>query len=488
MSVDELRQERLKKIEILKEAGMEPYPARTDRTIDIHAYAADFTNLLESGASYTLAGRVMSLRGQGGIIFADLFDGTARIQLVLQESEMDSISFKLFVDTVDAGDFVEVAGSAYLTKRGERSVLVKKWKMLSKSLIPLPSEWFGVKDEELRLRERYLDVLLNPELRAMFERRSHFWRVIREFLIERGFLEVETPVFENTPGGADARPFITHHNALNIDVYLRISTGELWQKRLLVAGFPKVFEIGRIFRNEGQSNEHLQDYTQMELYEAYSDYHKGMEMIADLYRRIVERVYGKTIFSIRDFEVDFSRAWQVINFCEIMQEHYGIDPVSVSEADAFAAAKKAGIDLEAGANKSRAIDQMWKIVRKTLAGPAFLVNVPIFMEPLAKKAPNGTTVERMQIIIAGSEVGKGYSELNDPQDQRARFEEQQQMRDQGDEEAQRLDEDYVRALEYGMPPAFGFGVSERLFAFLEGKPIHETQLFPLLRPRSGKMV
>jgi lysyl-tRNA synthetase class 2 len=427
----------------------------------------------------------MSRRGQGGIVFADLFDGTGRLQVVLQKSDMDEALFDLFVNAADSGDFIDVSGTAFKTQRGEPSLKVQKWRMLSKSLLPLPTEHFGIKDEETRLRQRYLDILLSQETREMFERRAKFWQSARDFYLSRGFLEVETPVLETTPGGADARPFITHHNALDIGVYLRISAGELRQKELLIAGFPKVFEIGRIFRNEGQSREHLQDYTQLESYEAYSDLKKGGDFVKELYRHVVKEVYGKYSFDINGHTVDFAEEWSVIDFCETIKKEFGIDPLTCSEEEAIQAVRDAKIEVGEALNKARAIDHLWKSIRKTISGPAFLVGVPVFLEPLAKRYDkNPDVVERLQIILAGSEMGKGYSELNDPQDQRARFEEQQKMREAGDDEAQRLDEDYIRAMEYGMPPAFGFGVSERLFSFLENKPAHETQLFPLLRPKA----
>jgi lysyl-tRNA synthetase class 2 len=278
-SGESLREDRLKKLDMLKAAGMEAYPAQSERDSSVADFLESFDYRKNRGDTSILAGRVMSRRGQGGIMFADVHDGTGKTQIVLQENEMDVALFKLFADTVDIGDFVQVKGRAYTTKRGEKSLLAANWKMLAKSLSPIPDQWFGLKDEEKILRERYLDILLNPDVRSMFERRAKFWQSIRAFLLERGFYEAETPVLETSPGGADARPFETHHNALDIDISLRISL-ELWLKRLLVAGFPKVFEIGRIFRNEGQSREHLQDYTQLETYEAYSD----MQKECDLFR------------------------------------------------------------------------------------------------------------------------------------------------------------------------------------------------------------
>jgi len=494
MSEADIRAERLKKLETLKAAGMDAYPASTLRTHTGAEFAAQFEVLEKEGKEIVLAGRIMAKRGQGGIAFLDLFDGstslttggTQKAQAVLQKEEMTGDLYTLFTDTSDVGDFIEIAGTAFTTKRGERSLKASSWKMLSKSLLPLPDSWFGLKDEELKLRERYLAMLLDPELRSMAERRAKFWKTIRDFYLERGFLEVETPILETSPGGADARPFVTHHNALDMEVYLRISAGELWQKRLLAAGFPKVFEIGRIFRNEGQSREHLQDYTQWESYEAYSDLRKGGDFVKELYRRVAKEVYGKYTFEIGDHTVDLAEDWQIYDFCTLIKERFGIDPLACSEKEAIQAVRDAEIPVGEELNKARAVDHLWKSIRKGLSGPGFLVGVPVYLEPLAKRyVGNPETVERFQIIIAGSEVGKGFSELNDPQDQRARFEEQQKMRDAGDDEAQRLDEEYVRAMEYGMPPSFGFGMSERLFAFLENKPAHEAQLFPLLRPRSN---
>lgn len=481
MSGDDIRAERLKKLELLREAGMEPYPASSARDRSNSEFLANFDSL--GNAEVTLAGRVMSMRGQGAIIFADIYDGTEKAQVVLQKGETDDGLMRLFADSVDMGDFVEVGGSAYTTKRGEKSLLVRSWKMLAKSLAPIPDTWYGLKDEEKVLRERYLDILLNPDVRAMFERRATFWASVRSFLTERGFLEVETPVLDTSPGGADARPFATHHHALDMEISLRISL-ELWLKRLLVAGFPKVFEIGRVFRNEGQSREHLQDFDMLETYEAYSDVEKGKQFVQDLYRHIVKETYGRYTFDIHGHSVDFAGEWETIDFCARLKERFGIDPLSCTEEDAIQAVRDAQLQGDAELNKPRAVDTLWKSIRKTISGPAFLVNTPAYLTPLAKRrSENLDLVHRIQVLIAGSEVGNGYGELNDPQDQRARFEEQEKLRAAGDEEAQRLDEEYVRAMEYGMPPAFGFGVSERLFAFLENRPAHEAQLFPLLRPR-----
>ena len=360
MSENDIRQERLRKLELLKQAGMEGYPASTARNISI----ADFLKLFDEESTVprhsVIAGRIMSIREQGKIVFSDVFDGTGRIQAVLQHEGLKQID--LFSKAVDTGDFIEFRGVPYTTRRGEKSILIAGWTMLSKSLLQMPTEWFGLKDQELVLRQRYLDILFNEETRKMIERRAKFWQSVREFYLSRGFLEVETPVLETMPGGADARPFKTHHNALDIDVYLRISCGELWQKELLVAGFPKVFEIGRIFRNEGQSREHLQDYTQLESYEAYADAASGMEFVQELYRHIVKETYGKYTFEINGHTVDLADEWREIDFCETLKKEFGIDPLKCSEKEAIQAVRDAGIELGKDSNKARALDHLWKKV------------------------------------------------------------------------------------------------------------------------------
>lgn len=485
---DDIIEDRQKKLVLLKERGMDPYPAETERTHTIAEVVQVYEELELAHAPVVIAGRVMSIRGQGGLSFVDVYDGTDRFQVVLKGDELSEELYTLFTDTVDQGDIIEVAGTLFTTKRGQRSVMVKRWRILAKSLRPLPDEWYGIKDEDERYRRRYLDILLNTDIRAMFEKRARFWRAIRDFLHERNYIEVETPILENVTGGAEARPFVTHHNALDIDVFLRISAGELWQKKLMIAGMPKVFEIGRIFRNEGMSYEHAQDYTQLEFYEAYSDYTKGRAMIIDLYRTIARDVFATTTFSIRGMEVDLAREWETYDLCSIIAEHYAIDPLTVSREAVHDALTNAGIAFAPEETDiGRGVDMLWKKVRKGIAGPGFLINVPVYLEPLAKRSAKDTrVVERFQVILAGSEIGKGFSELNDPLDQRERFLHQQSLRDAGDDEAQMADMDFVEALEYGMPPTFGFGVSERLFSFLCDVSIREAQLFPLMRPKQNE--
>lgn len=483
-SLEEIRNNRLEKLKTLKEKGVNPYPAVSNREYSLSQVIKNFDDLSKK-ESLVLAGRIMAIRPQGGLIFFNLNDGTALFQGLLKKDEMNRAEFDFFSQTVDIGDFVEASGSLFITKRNEKTLKVEKWKMLSKSLRPLPEKWHGLQDEEERLRKRYLDIMFNSEVKEMVQKKSKFWSAMREFLIERGFMEVETPVLENTTGGADARPFITHHNALDIDVYLRISTGELWQKRLMVAGFPKTFEIGRQFRNEGMDAEHLQDYTQMEFYWAYADYKDGMKIVEELYKYVAEKTFGTLNFKIKDFEIDLAKKWDIYDYDETIKNKTGIDVLNTNLKEIEKKLKELKIDYsKEGFNMNRGIDNLWKYCRKQIAGPGFLIGLPVEVSPLAKRdEDNPRLVQRFQPIIAGSEIGNGYSELNDPIDQAERFAEQAKLREEGDDEAQMNDYEFVEALEYGMPPTCGFGVSERMFSFLMNKPARECQIFPLLKPR-----
>ncbi len=486
-SLEEIRTERLKKLDILKSRGFEAYPSKVARDYSLKEVRDDYEKLFIHSNTVALVGRVMAIRGQGAIQFIVLNDGTGTFQGVLKRDVLGEEKMNLFGEVVDIGDFVGIEGRLFETQRQEKSVEVASWTMAAKSLRPLPEKWHGLQDPEEKLRQRYLDILFDDELRDLFVKKSKFWNAIRTFLLNEGFLEVETPVLENTTGGADAKPFATHHNALDLDVFLRIACGELWQKRLMVAGYTKVFEIGRIFRNEGMSAEHAQDYTQLEFYWAYANYEDGMKLVERMYKHVAMEVFGTLVFTIHGHEVDLGKQWERYDYCETIKKMTGVDVRSASVSVRVEILEKLvslHIEHKPSDNLTRLIDLLWKHCRKQLSGPGFLVNVFWKMSPLAKRNPSDTvTVEQFQPIIAGSEVGKGYSELNDPIDQRVRFEDQQRMRDAGDEEAQMFDRDFVEALEHGMPPTCGFGVSERLFAFLADKPIRETQIFPLMKPK-----
>ncbi len=461
-------------------------------------------SLLETDERYEtvgLAGRLMGYRTHGKIAFGDLLDRTGRIQIafssgsfsvntgrnerkdVFPDGSGDVSPFEVLEKYVDLGDIIGIRGIPFLTKRGEKSVLVTEFQLLTKSVNPLPDKREGLKDVELRYRKRYLD-MLDPEIRGLMERRSKFFSGMRRFLEDGGFMELDTPTLENTTGGADARPFSTHYNAYDREVFLRISAGELWQKRLMVAGFEKTFEIGKIFRNEGVSPEHAQDYMQMEVYWAYADYRDMMRLVRNLYLHVIDATYGKRKFFINGHVVDFDREWEILDYETLIRERTGIDIFASTEEEILTRLRELGAHFEAG-NRPRLVDYLWKHIRKTITGPAFLINEPKFTSPLAKSdIKNPEITHRFHVIIAGSEVGNGYSELNDPIDQLERFQAQQSLRDAGDDEAQMADYEFVEALMHGMPPTAGFGVSERLFAFLEGRPIRECQPFPYVKPRS----
>jgi lysyl-tRNA synthetase, class II len=484
-SLEEIKASRLKKLEILKSFGMDPYPSKVPRDMCLFDGKGKFEEYSKENKSISLAGRIMAIRGQGAILFVVLDDGKARLQAVFKKDELDEKLFKLFTDAADIGDYISVTGTFFTTQRGEGSILVKSWTMASKSLLPLPEKFHGLQDEEEKLRKRYLDLLLSPELRDMFKKKEKFWDVTRTFLKKEGFLEVETPTLEVTTGGAEARPFQTHHNDFDIDVFLRISVGELWQKRLMAGGFQKTFEVGRAYRNEGSSPEHLQEFTNMEFYWAYADYRDGMKLVQELYRTIAKEVFGTTKFTTRGHTFDLADEWKEIKYGEEIKRQTGIDIVAASDLDIKKKLQELGVKYE-GDNRERLTDTLWKYCRKNIAGPGFLIDHPVLVAPLAKSVPGKDVVQMFQPILAGSEVGKGYSELNDPIDQRNRFTSQQKLIDAGDEEAMMADYEFVEMLEHGMPPVCGFGFGDRFFAFLVDKPLRETQLFPLVKPKESQ--
>lgn len=477
VNINDERAVRLRKLQELEEAGVSRYPAHSGRTHTLAEALAEQTD-----ATVVVTGRIMMKREIGKLTFCQLMDASGRMQIAFKQDDMEKESYKLFVKKADIGDIIEVAGTRFQTHKGEESVLASSWQMLTKALLPLPDKFHGIQDEELRMRKRYLDLLVNEELRDLFYKKAKFWEVTRKFLKDHGFFEVETPYLETTTGGAEASPFATHHNDFDLDVYLRISVGELWQKRLMSAGFEKTFEIGRVFRNEGSSPDHLQEFTNMEFYWAYADYTDGMALTQKLYQTIATDVFGTTKFTSKGYDYDLAGEWPQIDYISEVEKQTGINVLTASEEEMKAKLAELGVVYE-GDNKERLTDTLWKYCRKHIAGPAFLVNHPKLVSALAKEHPeNPSLTERFQIIIAGSEIGNGYSELNDPIDQRARFEQQQALIDRGDDEAMMPDWEFVEMLEHGMPPACGFGFGERFFAFLVDKPIRETVLFPLVKP------
>lgn len=483
--LQEIRNIRIEKLNKLIALGLSGYPAHSSKSVANGQIVSNFDKF--ENQEVTLTGRLMALRQHGKLIFGDLEDASGRLQIFIKDGELkptDSQTNTLgFADLnlLDVGDFVQVDGKIIKTKTGAISIAAQSIHLLTKSLRPLPDSWNGIDDKDLMFRRRYLDLTLNADRRAMFMRKSKFWSVSRKFMLDHGFVEVETPVLEHVTGGADAKPFVTHHDALDETFYMRIST-ELYLKRLIGGGYEKIFTLAPNFRNEGIDDEHLQEYYQLEWYWAYADYRDNMAFTRDLLRQIAQDVYGKTVFTRGKHTFDLAADWPEIDFGQVIKERLGIDIYVDSEDKMLAVLKENKIKLDPGSGKGRIIDNLWKLIRKTIAGPAFLINEPKFMSPLAKSKPEDDRLtERFHVIIAGSELGNGYSELNDPQDQLARFLEQQSARDSGDDESQMLDIDFVEMLEYGMPPTSGVGISERVFWFLEGVTAREGTLFPQMK-------
>lgn len=483
-SIDEIKDTRIKKLKLLRDKGVNPYPAESKRELSLREAIDSFDALEKKKEVKWISGRIMSLRGQGAIIFVTLNDGTGHFQGLFKKDILGNEEFDFFNEVVDIGDFIEISGSFFTTKRGEKTVEVRNWIMLSKSLLPLPEKWHGLQDIEERFRKRYLDILMDEEVKELLTKKTKFWDTTRAFMKERGFLEVETPTLEITTGGAEARPFKTHHNDFDIDVYIRISVGELWQKKLMAAGIPKTFEIGRVYRNEGSSPEHTQEFTNMEFYASYMNMEEGKKLARDLYIKIAREVFGKTKFETRGHRFDLADDWKEIDYAEEIKKQIGVDILEDTEEKMEKTLKKLGVEFQ-GKNRERMTDSLWKHCRKNISGPAYLVNHPKLVAPLSKEHPKDSRkTEMFQIIIAGSEIGRAHAELNDPIDQKKRFDEQSKLIEGGDEEAMMPNMEFVEMLEYGMPPNFGFGFGERFFAFLADKPLRETQFFPLMKPRS----
>jgi lysyl-tRNA synthetase class 2 len=481
-TLKDYRDERLRKLETLRSLGVNAYPAESHRTHNAADILTRFDEL--TGQTVTVAGRVMGLRKFGKLAFIVLRDMSGQVQLFLRDGDVQELEPSQSIlgmgelPLLDTGDFIEVTGEVMKTQTGEISVAVRSLRLLTKSLRPLPVK---LTDKEERLRRRYVDMNVNPEVRERFVRRSKFWQATRDFLNREGFIEVNIPVLEHTTGGADANPFVTHMDALDQDFYLRISH-ELPLKRLLGAGFEKVYDIGARFRNENYSDEHLPEHVAMEWYWAYADWQRGMQFMTEMYKYVLQETFGTLQFKLGEFEVDLGKEWEEWDYVETIKNRYNIDPLDCTLEEVKKALKDNGLQIEQTENKARGIDKLWKHIRKDVVGPIWLVNTPTFISPLSKSNPdNPETVQRFQPVIAGSELGNGFSELNDPIDQLNRFVEQQNMREAGDEEAMMLDIDYVEMLEYGMPPACGWGYSERVFWVFEGVSAREGVPFPQLR-------
>lgn len=490
-TMKEYRDERLKKLEEIKKLGLDPYPASAKRTNML----ADIVNNFEEMEDKTVsvAGRIVGLRKFGKLAFIVLKDFSGKIQLFIQANNLENTNPEknwLGLDDLnllDTGDFVEATGEVIKSKTGEISVATRELKLLTKSLRPMPSEQDGFTNKEERFRRRYVDMNVNQEVRDRFVRRSKFWQATRDFLNNHGFYEINIPVLEHTTGGADANPFATKMDALDdAEFYLRISH-ELPLKRLLGAGFEKVYDLGPRFRNENYSDEHLPEHIAMEWYAAYWDWQDGMKFQEEMFKYVLKETFGTLEFDLGKFKVNLDQEWEQWDYAETIKSRYGIDPFDCTLEEVQAALKANNLEVEQSENKSRGIDKLWKNIRKDVTGPVWLINTPTFISPLSKTHPDRPEItQRAQVVIAGSELCNLFGELNDPIDQLERFVAQQEMRNDGDSEAMMLDIDFVEMLEYGMPPACGMGYSERVFWIFEGVTAREGVPFPQLKSEIDK--
>lgn len=482
--INEQQQVRLDKLNQLRESGINPFGGRFIRTHKAAEIIAAFDELQDQDV--TIAGRIMAIRRMGKASFAHLQDVSGQIQIYVRLNDVGAESYELFT-RLDIGDIIGVTGFVFRTRTEEISVHVKELVLLTKSLRPLPEKWHGLKDVELRYRQRHVDLIVNPEVKNVFILRSKIIQTMRRFLDSKGFLEVETPTMHAIPGGASARPFITHHNALDIDLYMRIAL-ELHLKRLIVGGLEKVYEIGRVFRNEGISTRHNPEFTMMELYQAYADYHDMMDITERMISHIAQEVLGTQKITYQGTEIDLTPPWPRMTMVDAVKKYTGIDYRDFgSDEQARQAAAKVGVHVPADASKGTVLNELFEAkVEENLIQPTFIIDYPIEISPLAKRReddPNFTY--RFEVFITAREFGNAFSELNDPVDQRERFVKQMEQRAKGDEEAQRHDEDFVRALEVGMPPTGGLGIGiDRLIMLLTNSAsIRDVILFPTLRQR-----
>ncbi|MFH1182752.1 MAG: lysine--tRNA ligase [Candidatus Moraniibacteriota bacterium] len=483
----QLVSDRRKKLQGLLESGINPYPSKSEWSHQINDGIKKFKELRKKNIS--LAGRLTAKRGHGGLVFCDLEDESGKIQLAIKKNILGNNFFDIFQKYFEIGDIAEVRGKLFLTRAGEKTLEVKKIKLLAKTLYPLPEKWFGLKNEEIKYRKRYLDLLMNPETKERFRKRSLFVKLLRDFLNEKGFLEVETPILQTVAGGALARPFKTRHNALGQDYYLRIAP-ELYLKRLLVGGYEKVFEFARNFRNEGISPQHNPDFTMLEFYWAYADYEKLMKFTEEIIRKVVPKITGSLKIKFEGKLFNFKPPYPKVDFAKLIKKEVGIDVNKTSRKELLAVIKKNKIKTGAkiaSFSKAKLIDEIYKkLVRPKIKGPVFLIDYPKEMIPLAKtKDEDKNKIATFQLIVNGWEIVKAYNELNDPNEQKDRFMEQAKARKLGDQEAHALDKDYLEALNYGMPPTagWGMGIDRLLVILLDQKNIRDVILFPLRRKK-----
>ena len=488
MELNDLQQQRVAKLERLRAAGLDPYPPRATRTHTIAAVLEDFDARIERGERVTVAGRIVGARRiMGKLAFAHIADDSGQLQLWLSRGDLGEEWFARFRDDLDTFDIVQATGTLRRTKTGEPSLFVEQLALLAKAVNPPPEKYHGLTDVEARLRERYLDLIVNPEVRDVFRTRAKIVSTMRRFLDERGYIEVETPTLQPIYGGASARPFITHHNQLKQDLYLRIAV-ELYLKRLIVGGFERVYEISKVFRNEGVDRTHNPEFTMLECYQAFADYNDIMALVEEMFRTLARELTGSTQITFQGQTIDFGPSWQRVSIPEAIVEKTGVDILEITELGPLQQAiRESGLRVDPKPSWGKQVDELFsEYVQPLLIQPTFILDHPVPLSPLAKKRPDQPLLtERFEPIIAGMEMGNAFTELNDPFDQEQRFLDQGRAYAAGDDEAQQMDVDYINALMYGMPPTggLGIGVDRVAMLFSDTPTIREVILFPHMRQR-----
>lgn len=486
ININDEEQQRIHKLDELNNLGVEAYPSHSAQYVSVADFLANYRSWLKSKKKIKMAGRIMTLRLQGASCFLVFTDQSGRLQAFLRKDILGEKDYQLFKNYIDAGDILEFSGTAFLTKTKEPTILVNKIKLLSKALLPIPTEYYGLKDPDTRYRRRYLDLLVNPQIKKIFNLRTQILRFSRDYFEKAGFVEVETPVLQAVAGGAAAKPFVTHHQALDIDLYLRVAP-ELYLKRLIIGGYEKVFEVARCFRNEGIDHQHNPEFTQIEAYWAYQNYQGLMAWMEKYFSQLVKNLNKTYIIKSGDDKLNFKPPFKVLDFRQALEKEIKVDLEKTSTTELVNMGRQAGLKMEDNWGRGKVLDELYKkFVRKNIIQPTFIIHHPIELSPLAKSRKGQENyVERFQLVVKGAELCNAFSELNDPLDQERRFKEQAKLKAKGDDEAFEADADFVEALKYGLPPTAGLGIGiDRLIMVLgDVDNVKEVIMFPTMRPK-----
>lgn len=486
ININDEEQQRLHKLDELIHLGIDAYPSHSAQYVGVSDFLANYKSWLKSKKKIKMVGRIMTLRLQGASCFLVFADQSGKLQAFLRKDILGEKDYQLFKNYIDAGDIMEFSGTAFLTKTKEPTILVNKIKLLSKALLPIPTEYYGLKDPDTRYRRRYLDLLVNPQIKKIFNLRSQILRFSRDYFEKAGFVEVETPVLQAVAGGAAAKPFVTHHQALDIELYLRVAP-ELYLKRLIIGGYEKVFEVARCFRNEGIDHQHNPEFTQIEAYWAYQNYQGLMVWMEKYFSQLVKALNKTYIIKSGDDKLNFKPPFKVLDFRQALEKEIKVDLEKTSTTELVNIGRQAGLKMEDNWGRGKVLDELYKkFVRKNIIQPTFIIHHPIELSPLAKsRKEQENYVERFQLVVKGAELCNAFSELNDPLDQERRFKEQAKLKAKGDDEAFEADADFVEALKYGLPPTAGLGIGiDRLIMVLgDVDNVKEVIMFPTMRPK-----